>query len=121
MKTIDDPRLTAYVVWQPKRGGKEKDVSQATATFPDARARHFWDETGWTVHNFRSVLDIKIDAWDLYLLYGPDARWAGPMPPRPAFWMHQLMGVDNGPFLDARVFGAHVIETLAALPQRSAG
>jgi hypothetical protein len=62
------------------------------------------------------VLGIGVDAWDLYLIYGPDARWDGPVPPAPSFWMHQLMGVDNGPLLDADVFGAEVSKTLAASP-----
>jgi hypothetical protein len=95
-------------------GGQEKHVASATETFSDPRARHFWDEEGWTLEHFKSVLDIRVPAWDLYLLYGPDARWDGPEPPRPAFWMHQLWGVDNGPPLDAAVFGARVRETLAA-------
>jgi hypothetical protein len=101
-------------VWQPKRGGQEKDVAEATATFPDPRAHHFWDGAGWTVEHFKGVLDIDVDAWDLYLLYGPDARWDGPEPPKPMFWMHQLRFVDNGPLLDANVFGEHVQRALVS-------
>lgn len=102
------------MVWQPKQGGREDDVAEATATFPDRRARHFWDETGWTLEHFKGPIDIGVDAWDLYLLYGPDARWEGAEPPRPAYWMHQLWGVDNGPQLDAGVFADHVRQALAA-------
>ena len=105
------------MVWQPKRGGNEKAVPEATATFPDRRASHFWDGEGWTVQHFKPVLDIQVDAWDLYLIYGPDVRWDGPEPPRPLFWMHQLMGVDNGPFLDPDVFAARVADALAATPR----
>ena len=86
MKKIDDARMSALVVWQPKRGGPEKDVPEATRTFPDPRARHFWDGEGWTVQRFKSVLGIRVDAWDLYLVYGPEARWDGPEPPAPSFW-----------------------------------
>ena len=89
----------------------------ATATFPDPRARHFWDGQGWTVQHFKSVLGIQVDAWDLYLLYGPDARWDGAGPPRPSFWMHQLMGVESAPLLDADVFGRRIVETLATVPR----
>jgi hypothetical protein len=103
-------------VWQPKRGGKEKDVPEATATFPDQRASHFWDGEGWTVQHYKAVLGINVDAWDLYLIYGADARWDGAEPPKPIFWMHQLWGVDNGPPLDADVFGARVKDALAAMP-----
>jgi hypothetical protein len=103
-------------VWQPKSGGQEKDVSEATATFPDKRARHFWDGSGWTVEHFKSVLGIQVDAWDLYLLYDADARWDGDEPPKPLFWMHQLRGVDNGPLLDAGVFGDHIASALGGVP-----
>ena len=101
------------MVWQPKSGGQEKDVAEATATFSDRRARHFWDGAGWTLEHFKPVLDIQVDAWDLYLLYGPDSRWEGEQPPKPLFWMHQLRGVDNGPLLDAGVFGDRVEAALA--------
>ena len=84
------------------------------ATFPDPRARHFWDAGGWTIANFKPTLGIQVDAWDLYLLYGPDARWDGETPPVPDFWMHQLWGVDNGPELDAGLFAARVRRALAA-------
>jgi len=29
-------------------------------------------------------------AWDVYLFFGPEARWTGTAPPRPAAWFHQL-------------------------------
>ncbi len=107
--------MVPLVVWQPKQGGTERAVPSATATFPDRRAHHFWDERGWTLQNFKQPLQINVEAWDLYLLYGPDARWDGPVPPVPLFWMHQLWGVDNGPELDAAVFGKHVAQTLTTM------
>ena len=96
-------------------GGQEKDVAAATATFPDPRARHFWDGEGWTIRAFRPVLGIDVPAWDLYLIYGPDARWDGATPPTPIFWMHQLRGVETGPELDAEELGARVSQTLTAM------
>ena len=104
-------------MWQPKRGGQEKNVPEATATFSDPRAHHFWDGAGWTLRHFKEVLDIRVDAWDLYLLYGRDARWGGAEPPQPAFWMHQLRGVDNGPLLDADAFSQRIEQALAASTQ----
>ena len=103
-------------MWQPKRGGHERDVDEASATFSDPRARHFWDGEGWTVEHFKSVLDIHVDAWDLYLIYGADARWDGPEPPKPIFWMHQLSGVNNAARLDAHVFADRIRGTLASTP-----
>ena len=111
-----DPRVRIYTVWVPKRGGRESDVAQASATMPDARARHFWDGAGYTLHAYTTPLSLPdgIDAWDVYLLYGPDARWDGASPPRPDFWMHQLRGVENAPDLDREVFGQRLAQTLAA-------
>jgi hypothetical protein len=110
-----DPRVRVYTVWVPKRRGLESDVAQATATMPDARARHFWDGAGYTLHAYTKPLALPegIDAWDVYLLYGPDARWDGPLPPMPDFWMHQLSGVENAPELDREVFGQRLAQTLA--------
>jgi hypothetical protein len=108
---IHDPRLRAYVVWVPKRHGAEKDVDEATTTVPDERSHHFWDETGYLVHAFDLVLGLGQDAWDVYLLYGPDARWDGPSPPAPMFWMHQLW-TDKAPELDPTVFATRVREAL---------
>jgi hypothetical protein len=113
VKTIDDPELRAYVVWQPIRGGRAAAVPDAMATFPDRRATHFWDAGGWTIANFKPPLDIQVDAWDLYMMFGPDARWDGELPPEPDFWMHQLWGVDNGPALEAGAFAARIRQALS--------
>ncbi len=103
-----DPRLRAYVVWVPKRGGQEKDVPVATRLVPDARATHYWDGSGAVMRGYTSALALPLDAWDVYMVYGPRARWDGPVPPKPDYWMHQL-GPKNsphisGPYLDAEVF-----------------
>jgi hypothetical protein len=92
----------------PKLGGEEKDVGVATRLVPDERATHYWDGTGYTMTAFRSVLGISEDVWDLYLAYGPDARWEGEVPPAPDFWMHQLGSRNSprveGPWFDAEEF-----------------
>jgi hypothetical protein len=59
------------------------------------------------------ALPDGIDAWDVYLIYGANARWDGPSPPTPDFWMHQLNGVENAPLLDPEVFGQHLAQTLS--------
>jgi len=115
MQEIDDPRLRTYVVWQPQMDGEEEHVAQATGTFPDPRARHFWDGAGWTLEHFKPAIDIQVDAWDLYLVYGPEARWDGTDPPRPSYWMHQLRFVDNGPLLEPGALAAHVRRLLTAM------
>jgi hypothetical protein len=104
--TIGDPKLRAYIIWVPKLDGHESNVPEATHTVADSRASHYWDGDGYLVHAYDQTLGLGQDAWDVYLLYGPDARWAGPNPPQPQYWMHQLGGV-AGPTLDAKTFADH--------------
>ncbi len=100
-------RLRGYVVWVPKRGGAEKDVPEAARLVPDKRTKQYWDEGGELMKRYTSVLSLPVDAWDIYMVYGPEARWEGDAPPAPDYWMHQLAspGV-KGPRLDAEVFAA---------------
>lgn len=92
------------------RHGKADDVPEATATVADQRALHFWDPDGHTLRAFRSALG---PAWDVYLLYGPDARWDGADPPKPTFWMHQLGGpFVNAPRLEPRAFADQLARLL---------
>lgn len=105
-----DPRLQTFVIWVPKIGGREKDVPVATRVVPDARAEHYWDETATVMRGFTKTLGFAEDAWDVYLIYGPTARWDGELPPKPDYWMHQLGSKKrpsvDGPYLDAGAFAA---------------
>ena len=104
MRQIADTSLRAYVVWVPKLGGAEKHVPLATRFMPDPRGTHYWDEGGRLMRRYTRVLALDEDAWDVYLLYGPEARWDGDLPPAPRFWMHQLGSGVPAPELDAQDF-----------------
>lgn len=70
----------------------------------DARLFHGWDRTRSTGEAFSRMLGLKGTAWDVYLVYGPDAQWEGELPPAPLVWMHQLSrdpGADPKLHLDA--------------------
>jgi hypothetical protein len=103
-----DPKLRVYMVWVPKLRGLERDVPSATMQFREPRALHFWDAPSVLVRGYRETLGLSEDAWDMFLLYGPDARWDGPLPPEPAYWAHQLGSKSRpgvaGPWLDGAVF-----------------
>lgn len=88
----------------------------ATRLIADARAVHFWDGNGLTLKAYQTVLGLPGDAWDVYMLYGPDARWDDELPPKPDFWMHQLGGDVAAPFLDPDVFAARAKALLAPRP-----
>jgi hypothetical protein len=113
-----DEGLRVYVAWVPMFRGREADVPRATAEVPDPRAAHYWDGDSLLVKGFRETLGLNEAAWDVFLLYGPEARWEGERPPAPAFWMHQLGSARrprvNGPFLDAAVFLEQTRALLAA-------
>jgi hypothetical protein len=105
---FDDPALRIYMVWVPKSRGLERDVPGATLEVPDPRAAHFWDAPGVLMAGYRETLKLPEDAWDIYLLYGPDAKWEGKLPPAPRYWSHQLGSKEDprldGPWLDGKVF-----------------
>jgi len=72
-------------------------------------ARHYWDPTGNFERQMPQVLALlhgkkPVYAWDVWMIYPADAVWGSTRPPRPAFLMHQLPGLDNAKFppLDSR-------------------
>ena len=77
------------MLWVPRRGEKEKDVPSATRAIRDASAHAFWDGNNLSGIQYRQVLGWRGDAWDVYIVYGPKARWSGDLPPAPDFFMHQ--------------------------------
>ena len=103
-----DPTLRIYMVWVPKQRGLERDVAGATLALPDPRATHFWDAPSVLVRGYRETLRLSEDAWDVFLLYGPDAKWEGNLPPAPVYWSHQLGSSEaprvKGPWLDGAMF-----------------
>ena len=108
LASVTDPDLRIYMVWVPKQRGMERDVAAATLEVPDPRAAHFWDAPSVLVRGYREKLKLPEDAWDMYLLFGPDAKWEGTLPPEPAYWSHKLGSKEqprlNGPWLDGVVF-----------------
>ena len=100
------------MVWVPKRGGAEKNVPEATRLFDDARARHYWDDGGHLMAAFTRRLGLRYDAWDVYFIYGPAARWEEEGPPSPEYWM-QMAG-QAAPAFDGDGFAR---EALTRLPR----
>jgi hypothetical protein len=99
-----------YVLWVPRRGGREKDVSAATRIVADSLAHEFWDGNDLLGIEYKQVLGWRGNAWDVYMLYGPKAQWNGELPPAPDYFMHQTS--EKGPRLDADEFGKRVKQLL---------
>lgn len=112
----NSPRLAAYVVWVPELGAHENNVQSATTLVPDSRARQYWDPDEVLGRWYGRTLPTPGAAWDVYLLFGPQASWVADKPPKPDFWMHQLGGVTVAPRLDANVFAQRAAELLAIPP-----
>ena len=113
-----NPGLKVYLAWVPMFRGMERDVPKASESMPDLRTSHYWGGDSLLGKGYRKTLGITEDAWDIFVLYGPEARWDGVEPPAPAFWMHQLGSARSprvdGPYLDADVFLEKTRELLAA-------
>lgn len=119
-KLPKDARIKVYVVHDPVIGGSDKDISAAADLLHTRLARHYWDPTGNFGRQMSQVLELlhgtkPVYAWDVWMIYPPNAVWGSKDPPRPAFLMHQLPGLDNAKFppLDTKVFAAKVDEMLA--------
>ena len=90
---IPNPELRGYVVWMPVLafGAKEQDAREQAWRIPDPRITRYFDAEGRLGQRYAPILRLAGDgaAWDVYLVFGPDARWDS-APPPPAYWMHQL-------------------------------
>jgi hypothetical protein len=115
---VKDADVRAYSVWVPILGSDEaRTVGKATTRLLDRRLSHYWDGRGELVKSYSRVLGLgERPAWDVYLLYGPDAEWKTE-PPAPDSWMHQLRGVDANRPLKGETLAAE----LAALAERAKG
>jgi hypothetical protein len=95
-KTPDD-RARAYVVWVPVLRGRpvESAANDESDTLPDQRVTQFVDVDGAFSKAYARVINLPqpLPAWDVYFVFGPDAKWPegqGIAPPKPLYWMHQL-------------------------------
>ncbi len=88
----------------------EASVPNAMKKLPDKRVVHFWDGAQRLGKAYKPVLELDRTAWDVYLLYSPDAEWKE-HPPKPVYWMHQL-GVEVGQPLDGKILAEEVRKLL---------
>jgi hypothetical protein len=111
----DEPSLRAYVVWVAVLPDDSEAAARASASLvPDARASHYWDASR-AAEAFRPELGLPegTPAWDVYLLYGREARW-GATPPAPAYWAHQLGDEIAAPRLDGGTMRAALEAALSS-------
>ena len=133
LRTTTDPRLRTFVVHEPVLGVARyapwlrpaggKDVPKAAQLLQNPYIQNYWNPSGAFGRLLSQAVGLKngdkqVYAWDVWLLYGPEAKWVGNDPPRPRLLMHQL-GELRGtefPYLDSHAFAQQVQTLLAQLP-----
>jgi hypothetical protein len=117
---VDDPRLQTFVVHVPVIGAKAKDVAPAGTLLKNRHVRHYWNASGEFGRSLSAALQLKnakedVYAWDVWLVYGPDAEWTGTAPPQPQLFMHQLWKLQGTKYaqLDSKAFAKYAKELLA--------
>jgi hypothetical protein len=114
-----DDRLVTFVVHVPTMGAEEHHAADSIPLLNGPRVHHYWEESGIIGQHYTEVMDVDMYVWDFWAIYGPDALWEGTLPPKPAYYEHQL-GVTGGKFrgfpkervLDAQRFAAVTREYL---------
>ncbi len=86
---------------------------ERSGEFANERITYLWDGEFAAARSWQKTLGLPGVAWDVYLLYRPQAKWKS-RPPRPDFWMHQLRTAEGkAPFLDEGELAEAVRELLA--------
>lgn len=111
-----DPRLRTFVVHVPVLRATASDARNSMVLIDNPHTRHYWEDSGVIGRLYQEAMGIDYYAWDMWFIYGPDARWDGRLPPEPAFWMHQLGPLPEDNYLDSETFAARAQEMLDALP-----
>lgn len=83
--------ISGSIIWIPIL---EKDNLNAalpsTKTLNDKRVHHFYDDRKIAGKIIADSVGWKGNvAWDIYLFYSPNVKWAESLP-EPNFWVHQL-------------------------------
>lgn len=119
-----DPRLKTFVVHMPVIGAKAKDVAPAMTVLQNPHVRHYWNASGEFGRKLAEAVELKengksVYAWDVWLLFGPDAVCDESGPAKPRLLMHQLRALKGNtrfPRLDSEVFAREARALLAAIP-----
>ena len=92
LKDLIGVSLRVYFVWTPMLITDNFETAcLLEKEFQDEAARHFWDPLKTLGFRFASQLGLKSPvAWDIYLVYKPNAKSRKFNLYRPSFWMHQL-------------------------------
>jgi hypothetical protein len=134
LRQTSDPRLQVFVVHEPVLGiaryvpwlriAGGQDVPKAAQLLQNPNVQHYWNPSGAFGRLLSKAVGLKngkgqVYAWDVWLVYGPEAKWVGANPPTPRLLMHQLSALHGStrfPHLDSHVFAQEVRALLAQMP-----
>jgi hypothetical protein len=98
------------------------DVARAAQLLQNPNVEHYWSPSGEFGRLLAKSVGLKNDsgpvyAWDVCLLYGPEAKWTYAGPPAPQLLMHQLGALRGTQFprFDGQAFAERVRQLLAQL------
>jgi hypothetical protein len=117
LQTVSDPRLRIYTIWLPISDDDTRvTAARAAGDLYDSRVRHFWTADRSIAQTFAKTLGIKQGpAWDVFLVYGPEASWQDPaVPPAPRYYMHRSGELPQDQTFDGRKLADAVRAALAA-------
>ncbi|HEV2492516.1 MAG TPA: hypothetical protein VG204_05530 [Terriglobia bacterium] len=90
---VSSSDVRGYVVWMPVTsfGKWEAAAHEQAWRIPDKRITRYYDAESHLGNVYAPLLHLTGSgpAWDVYMVFGPEARWNA-QPPAPSFWMHQL-------------------------------
>ncbi|HEY6330516.1 MAG TPA: hypothetical protein VI756_14355 [Blastocatellia bacterium] len=119
LRVVPDDRVRAYIIWLPIFGGDfQGEAGKLSNSFQDNRVSYYLDPDSETARAWQPVLKTPFPAWDVYMLYGPDAGWRNPAP-QPDFWMQQLGHVTGAPQLNGETFTAKLKSMVTELKAKS--
>lgn len=76
-----DAGLRVFAVWLPALATDER--FEVADLLVDDRVEHFWDGKSLVGERLRELMGTPEGqlVWDVFLVFGPRARWAGAPPP----------------------------------------
>lgn len=126
LSSTRDRRLQAFVVHVPVIGAQAKHVRPAAKLLPAENVRYYWNASGEFGRVLSKDIGLKnykqfVYAWDVWLIYDPNATWSENAIPQLLLLMHQLEEMEGTkfPWLDSKSFSERAKRELSKLNQAS--
>ena len=87
-----DEDIAFFIVYIPMlRSDNREAAARSLKDWQDPRFKVYWDGEREIGRAYGKTMDMpgRAVAWDIYFLYGPEAKWKDGAP-KPDYWMHQL-------------------------------